>query len=123
MLCSKFIVKLNFKHNILKNYAKINYIIYFWWSHNFQGVRDTSDNLQNALQEDRASGHWPIRGLLRQATPAIIRPIVIASQATVQVLSGVKNQIKPEDRREELEKWRYADPNRYKALMSKYHKS
>jgi len=74
-----------------------------------KGVRETAHSLQTAAQEDRASGggQWGLRGLLRAATPTAIRPIVIASQATVQVLGGLKSQLKPEDHREELEKWRH----------------
>jgi autophagy-related protein 2 len=72
-----------------------------------EGVRDTAQCIHNATQEDRAAGaHWGFRGLLRQATPTAIRPIVIASQATIQVLGGLKSQLRPEDHREQLEKYK-----------------
>uniref|UniRef100_A0A183V3U4 Autophagy-related protein 2 n=1 Tax=Toxocara canis TaxID=6265 RepID=A0A183V3U4_TOXCA len=64
-----------------------------------EGVNDTAQVLQLAAQEDRAEGHWPLRGLLRQATPAIIRPIVVASKATIHVLGGLKSQLKPDSHR------------------------
>lgn len=62
-------------------------------------MSDTAQVLQLAAQEDRAEGHWPLRGLLRQATPAIIRPIVVASKATIHVLGGLKSQLKPDSHR------------------------
>ncbi|CAD5218348.1 unnamed protein product [Bursaphelenchus okinawaensis] len=85
----------------------------------YQGVRETAFELTQAAKEDRArvrhstnstdSGgptFWGFRGLLRQMTPTAIRPFVISSQAAVQVLAGMKNQLKPEDHKEELGKWR-----------------
>ncbi|CAD5224874.1 unnamed protein product [Bursaphelenchus xylophilus] len=85
----------------------------------YEGVRETAFELSQAAKEDRArvrhstsstesASHslWGFRGLLRQMTPTAIRPIVITSQATVQLLAGMKNQLKPEDHQEELGKWR-----------------
>ncbi|KAI1732177.1 autophagy-related protein 2 like protein B [Ditylenchus destructor] len=78
-----------------------------------EGVWDTAQTLQAAAQEDRACGssNWGIRGILRHATPTAIKPIVIASQATVHVLGGLKNQLRPDDHREELDKWRRGGAN------------
>lgn len=87
----------------------------------FEGVRETAFELHQAAREDRARVRhsnsssdspsaaptwWGFRGLLRQMTPTAIRPIVIGSQATIQVLAGMKNQLRPEDHQEELDKWR-----------------
>jgi autophagy-related protein 2 len=62
--------------------------------------------LQLAAQEDRAQGHWPLRVALRNVTPTVIRPIVVASRATNHVLGGLRSQLLPDTHREELEKWR-----------------
>uniref|UniRef100_A0A915BPE2 Autophagy-related protein 2 n=2 Tax=Parascaris univalens TaxID=6257 RepID=A0A915BPE2_PARUN len=78
-----------------------------------EGMSDTAQVLQLAAQEDRAEGHWPLRGLLRQATPAIIRPIVVASKATIHVLGGLKSQLKPDSHREEMDKWRQGPSSAY----------
>jgi len=71
-----------------------------------EGVSDTAQVLQAAAVDDRAGGHWPLRGLLRQATPTVLRPIVVASRATGQLLSGLSSQLQPDSRREERDKWR-----------------
>uniref|UniRef100_A0A914VF89 Autophagy-related protein 2 n=1 Tax=Plectus sambesii TaxID=2011161 RepID=A0A914VF89_9BILA len=71
-----------------------------------EGVVDTAEVLHLAAQEDRAQGRWPLRGLLRQATPTVLRPIVVASRATGHVLGGLRSQLRPDTHREELEKWR-----------------
>uniref|UniRef100_A0A183CW36 Autophagy-related protein 2 n=1 Tax=Gongylonema pulchrum TaxID=637853 RepID=A0A183CW36_9BILA len=60
-----------------------------------QEVRDTAYVLHLAAQEDRACGYWAVRGLLRHATPTVIRPIVAMSRATAHILSGLRNQMKP----------------------------
>lgn len=67
---------------------------------------DTAEVLHLAAQEDRAQGRWPLRGLLRQATPTVLRPIVVASRATGHVLGGLRSQLRPDTHREEREKWR-----------------
>ncbi|VDK18854.1 unnamed protein product [Anisakis simplex] len=64
-----------------------------------EGVTDTAQVLQLAAQEDRAEGYWPLRGLLRQVTPSILRPFVVASKATGHVLGGIKSQLKPDSHR------------------------
>ena len=62
--------------------------------------------MQLAIQEETAKSRWPLRGILRQATPSVLRPVVAASKATGHVLFGLKNQLKPESRQEEKDKWR-----------------
>ncbi|VDP43760.1 unnamed protein product [Soboliphyme baturini] len=60
------------------------------------GFSETAQAIAIATQEERARGRWMIRGILRQATPTIIRPIVIASHATAQMLGGLCSQLKSE---------------------------
>jgi len=75
-----------------------------------EGVMDTAQTLHAAVEEDREYGQWGM-GIIRHITPSAIKPIVIASKATVQVLDGLKNQLKPNDYKEELKKWRRGGAN------------
>jgi autophagy-related protein 2 len=78
----------------------------------YEGVVDSAQTLQQATQEDRAHGQWPIRGFLRHATPMAVKPIVIASQATMQVLVGIKSHLRPDRHREELDKFRQKEASK-----------
>lgn len=70
-----------------------------------KGLSDTAQTLQTAAEQDRARGGWGV-GILRHVAPTAVRPIVIATKATVHMLGGLKNQLKPEEHREEMRKWR-----------------
>ncbi|CAK5091601.1 unnamed protein product [Meloidogyne enterolobii] len=70
-----------------------------------EGLSDTAQTLQTAAEQDRARGGWGV-GILRHIAPTAVRPIVIATKATVHMLGGLKNQLKPEEHREEMRKWR-----------------
>lgn len=48
---------------------------------------------------------------MRQIPPTMVRPIVLATQATSNVLGGVKNQLIPDARIEAKEKWKDDDEN------------
>lgn len=50
-----------------------------------------------------------VGGVLRQLPGTIVKPIILASEATRHVLGGVKNQFVPDARREASEKWRSAN--------------
>ena len=71
-----------------------------------EGFVDTAQTWQNAAEQDRAQGGWGM-GILRQITPTALRPIVVASKATSHVLGGLKNQLRPEEHKEEMRKWRH----------------
>ena len=43
--------------------------------------------------------------VLRQVPGVVVRPILIASEATTHVLGGVRNQLMPEARKDELAKY------------------
>ena len=43
--------------------------------------------------------------VLRQVPGVVVRPILIASEATRHVLGGVRNQLMPEARKDELAKY------------------
>lgn len=47
-----------------------------------------------------------VGGVLRQIPPTALTPIILASQATCNVLQGVRCQIAPDARVEAMQKWR-----------------
>lgn len=50
-----------------------------------------------------------VGGVLRHLPGTIVKPIILASEATRHVLGGVKNQFVPDARKEASEKWRSAN--------------
>lgn len=71
-----------------------------------QGFSETAEAITLATQEEKARGRWAIRGVLRQATPTVLRPLVVVSQATTHILGGLRNQLRPDSWREEQDKWK-----------------
>ncbi|OZC09259.1 hypothetical protein X798_03803 [Onchocerca flexuosa] len=69
-------------------------------------ISDTALDFQLAALEDQASGYSTVRGFLRQAPTTVLRPIIAVSKATVNILGGMRNQMKPGSHREEIEKWK-----------------
>jgi len=47
-----------------------------------------------------------VGGVIRQIPPTVISPLIIASEATSNVLGGMRNQIKPDARKEDEDKWK-----------------
>lgn len=63
--------------------------------------------MQAASQEHRQKGvSGALGGVLRQLPPTVVRPIIVATEATSSVLGGVRNQILPDAHREAVQKWR-----------------
>ncbi|KRY55034.1 Autophagy-related protein 2 -like protein A [Trichinella britovi] len=61
------------------------------------GLAETAHAVAAIGRDDRAQyGRNPIRDLLRQATPCVFGPVLVASRASHQLLGGLKNQIRPE---------------------------
>jgi autophagy-related protein 2 len=66
--------------------------------------------VQVASHEHEQKGYsGAVGGVIRQIPPTIIKPIIIASEATNNVLSGVRCQLVPDARKEAQERWRSAD--------------
>ncbi len=73
----------------------------------------------------RISGHeqkglpGAVGGVLRQIPPTVVRPLIVASEATSNLLGGMRNQIKPDARKEDFLKWRTEDGQEWdcQALM------
>ena len=47
-----------------------------------------------------------VGGVLRQIPPMVVKPVILATEATVNVLGGVQSQLMPNTRKEAIEKWR-----------------
>lgn len=45
-------------------------------------------------------------GVIRQVPSALIKPVILATNATSNVLEGVKNQVDPDRRQEDEDKWK-----------------
>lgn len=76
-----------------------------------QGVSDTAHTICNvtAIEHDQKGVTGAVGAVLRQIPPTMVRPIVLATQATSNVLGGVCSQLLPDARREAREKWKDDD--------------
>lgn len=74
----------------------------------FQGLGQTATNIvQVAKDEHEQKGvTGAVGGVLRQVPATVVQPFILATEATSNVLGGVRNQILPDARREAAEKWR-----------------
>lgn len=59
-----------------------------------------------ALEHDQKGYTGAIGAVIRQIPPTVVKPIVLATQATTNVLGGVRNQLVPDARIEAKEKWK-----------------
>ncbi|XP_061461555.1 autophagy-related protein 2 homolog A isoform X2 [Rhineura floridana] len=73
-----------------------------------EGVIDTAQ----AICDVATRGHeqkgitGAVGGVLRQIPPTVVKPLIVASEATSNLLGGMRNQIRPDARKEESLKWR-----------------
>ncbi|GJQ86644.1 putative autophagy-related protein C terminal domain, partial [Trypoxylus dichotomus] len=73
-----------------------------------EGLGETADNLVRVASHEREQKGYSgaVGGVLRQIPPTIVKPIIIASEATNKVLGGVRSQLVPDIKREAIEKWK-----------------
>ena len=73
-----------------------------------QGLGDTANAIvQVAVEEHEHKGvSGAVGGILRQIPPSVIKPLILATEATSSVLGGMRNQMLPDARKEDAEKWR-----------------
>ena len=69
-------------------------------------VRDGLDETARSLAVAAAGELGAVGGVLRAVPSTMVRPVILASAATSNLLDGVKNQISPDQRAEEEDKWR-----------------
>lgn len=76
-----------------------------------QGVIDTAQQLCDVASRGHEQKGLPgaVGGVLRQIPPTVVRPLIVASEATSNLLGGMRNQIKPDARKEDFLKWRTED--------------
>ena len=81
------------------------------WNFLSQGIHGTASNLVNvAVNEHEQKGMTgAVGGVLRQIPPTVIQPVIIATEATSNVLGGMRNQLRPDRRREDEDKWKPDD--------------
>ncbi|KAJ8044621.1 Autophagy-related protein 2-like B [Holothuria leucospilota] len=73
-----------------------------------EGTYDTANAIyQTAWEEYQQKGvTGAVGGFIRQVPPSMIRPFILATEASSSILGGVRNQILPDARKEDDEKWR-----------------
>jgi autophagy-related protein 2 len=81
------------------------------WNFMLQGIGETAQTIVRVASEEHeqkgVSG--AVGGVLRQIPPTVVKPIILATEATSNVLGGMKSQLVPDARREAVEKWRNED--------------
>lgn len=45
-------------------------------------------------------------GVIRQLPPTVVRPLILATEATSSLLGGMRNQILPDAHKDQALKWR-----------------
>ncbi|XP_017890148.1 autophagy-related protein 2 homolog B isoform X2 [Ceratina calcarata] len=73
-----------------------------------EGLEETANQLVRVASEEHeqkgVSG--AVGGVLRQIPPTVVKPIILATEATSNVLGGMQSQLVPDARREAAQKWR-----------------
>ncbi|KAK7506847.1 hypothetical protein BaRGS_00001698 [Batillaria attramentaria] len=73
-----------------------------------EGISDTAQQLVRAATEEQEQKGMTgaVGGVLRQIPPTAVKPLIIASSATSNVLGGMRNQLCPAARKEDEDKWK-----------------
>ena len=74
-----------------------------------EGMEETARTvIQNVIDDHGRRGlSGAVGGIIRQVPSNLVRPVILATTATSNVLEGVKNQVAPETRKEEFDKWKH----------------
>lgn len=77
------------------------------------GIGDTANTIiqMAALEHDQKGMTGAVGAVMRQIPPTIVKPLVLATQATSNVLGGLKNELIPNARIEAKEKWKDDEEN------------
>lgn len=75
-----------------------------------EGMEETARTvIQNVIEDHNRRGlTGAVGGILRQVPSNLVRPVILATAATSNVLEGVISQVAPESRKEDEEKWKNA---------------
>ncbi|XP_037072366.1 autophagy-related protein 2 homolog B-like [Pollicipes pollicipes] len=76
-----------------------------------EGLGETAQTLARVAAEehDQRALSGAVGGVLRQIPPTVVKPILLVSEATSNVLGGMRNQLAPDARREAIDKWKAAE--------------
>ncbi|ELU17929.1 hypothetical protein CAPTEDRAFT_154368 [Capitella teleta] len=76
-----------------------------------EGFRGTVQNIYNVAccEHEQKGVTGAVGGVVRQIPPTILDPVIIATAATSNVLGGMRNQLLPDKKREDDEKWKADD--------------
>lgn len=76
-----------------------------------QGLGETAQTLVRVANEEAEQKGMTgaVGGVLRQIPPIVVKPIILATEATYNVLGGVQSQLMPDTRKEAIDKWRQDD--------------
>lgn len=79
----------------------------------YEGINETVANFVNEVAEGAEHKGIPgaIGGALRQLPSAALAPIVLTSEATCNFLTGLRNHINPDEKRDDDHKWKTRDFN------------
>lgn len=93
------------------NGNKVLFLMKILWCFYPQGITDTALTIYDtATREHEQRGMTgAVGGVLRQLPPAVVKPLIMATEATSNVLGGMRNQIHPDARQEESQKWRQGE--------------
>lgn len=74
----------------------------------FKGFRSTASNIYHVavLEHEQKGVTGAVGGVLRQIPSTVLEPVIIATEATSNVLSGMCNQLIPDKRVEDEQKWK-----------------
>lgn len=74
----------------------------------YEGLNDTASNFMQEINQGAEHKGLPgaIGGALRQLPSAALAPIVLATDATCNILSGIRNQLKPDEKKDDDQKWK-----------------
>ncbi|XP_063976895.1 autophagy-related protein 2 homolog B [Diachasmimorpha longicaudata] len=73
-----------------------------------EGLGETANQLVRvaSVEHEQKGVSGAVGGVLRQIPPTVVKPIILATEATSNVLGGMKSQLVPDARHEAAQKWR-----------------
>ena len=84
-------------------------LIIFYFTN--QGIGETAETIVRVASEEHEQKGvtGAVGGVLRQIPPTVVKPIILATEATNNVIGGMRSQLVPDARKEAVEKWRKQD--------------
>lgn len=91
-----------------QKFSDISSSVLLFYCYRLQGISDTAQDLVRAATEEHEQKGVTgvVGGVLRQIPPTAVKPFIIATSATSNVLGGMRNQLCPAARKEDEDKWK-----------------